>query len=52
MDDCLTIRDTIFDLYDIAILDIEVYEEDDDIAIDVNVGTNYYENDEPDEDDE
>lgn len=49
VEDCETIAETIVDLYGIAILDWDVYEEDDDIAIDINVGTNYYENDEDDD---
>ena len=52
VEDCETIAETIVELYDIAILDWLVYEEDDDIAIDINVGTNYYENDEDDDSDE
>ena len=51
-EDCETIAETIVKLYGIAILDYEVYEEADDIAIDINIGSWYYENDEDDEEED
>lgn len=52
LEDCELIADTIKDLYELAILDYEVYEENDDIAIDINIGTWFYENDEDDDEEE
>ena len=52
VEECEQIAETICKLYGIAILDYEVYKEADDILIDLNIGTWYYENDEDDDEEE